>query len=692
MGSTADERGWSPKLRLRRWWLLLACLGAAGGGLCVSASAQAADSILTASPSAWDFGNQDAHFGPSENFTISNDTGPDVTVVSVGLTGADRDQFQVSSDECTDTSLPQDNSCVVAIVFRPSSPGPKAATLELQDSDDGVLDVPLTGTGMTGTLTANPNPVIFSTQPYFFGDQTQNVNLQNSNDFSTKTSSASIVGPDAAEFSIAYGQNCEQQVFGSNNNNSCGIGIGFNPSAPGTFDAELDVTSDSASSPLRVPLQATALNGPLEVVTPTQTDFGDVAIGSSVSQAVTISNRGDFPLQIQQAFLVSGTPGTFPVTGDRCTGQTVAPGSSCQFTVNFQPTIEGFRNGSVIVISNTPAPVSPIGFTGTGVASPHGGAVIAGTPAAGNVLTCEPVGYGSGATFSYQWLRDGQPIAGATRATLALGDSDVGARLACRVTAVNSVGAQTVTSPATGPTAAADLSRLPGSFVDRGACRAISVAHQLTVAGTPVAVRYPSPTVLWSPLTLSAKRALRVSIDGRAVGSGKRVAISPRALSAYPDGSHTLAVSSASASTASPLLLAGCLLAVHAQGGSNQGSAISVAAHAALGTTTITLPRGLTLHAHGRPLGQFGYTQAAHPPLTFPIVGRHTSANDVSVTVTRHRIRVTNLPARTGVIRLSLRRGVLTGTGGAIRAAATVAGASGTQTTSVPATWFHRGG
>ncbi len=660
----------------------------------MSASAQAADSILKASPSAWDFGNSDVNFGGGANqqFTISNDTGPDVTVVTVDLTGADADadQFRMNSDGCTSVSLSQGNSCEISITFQPSSPGAKAATLELQDSDAGVLDVPLTGTGMTGTLTANPNPLIFSTQPYFFGGQTQNVNLQNSNDFSTKTSSASIVGPDAAQFSIAFGQNCEQQVLG--NNNSCGIGIGFNPSGPGTFHAELVVTSDSASSPLRVSLQATALNGPLEVVTPTQTDFGDVAIGSSLAQPVTISNRGDFALQIQQAFVVSGTPGTFPVTGDRCTGQTVAPGSSCQFTVNFRPTIEGFRDGSVIVISNTPAPVSPIGFTGTGVASPHGGAVITGTPAAGSVLTCDPVGYGPGATYSYQWLRDGQPIAGATGATLALGDSDVGARLACRVTAVNSVGAQTVTSPATGATAAADLSRIPGSFVDRGACRAISVAHRVTVAGTPVSVRYSSPTVLWSPLTLSAKQGLRVSIDGRAVGRGKRVAISPRALSAYANGSHTLAVSSGSASTASPLLLADCLLAIHAQGGSKQGSAISVSAPAALGTTTITLPHGLTLRAHGRPLGQFGYTQAGHPPLTFPIVGRHTSANDVSVTVTPHRIRVTNLPARTGVIRLSLRRGVLTGTGGAMRAAAAVAGASGTQTTSVPATWFRRGG
>ena len=670
---------------------MLSLAGAITVMLSLSATAWAADSVLTPSPSSWDFGSSDVHFGggANQNFTISNDTGPDLTVVSVGLTGADADQFQLSFDGCTNAFLSQGSSCGVSITFRPSSPAAKTATLELTDSDDGVLDIPLTGTGMTGTLTANPDPVVFNTQPYFSGGQTQNVNLQNSNDFSTQTSSASIVGPDAAVFSIAYGQNCEQQLFGTNN--SCGIGIGFNPPAPGTFHAELDIASDSSSSPLRVPLQATALNGPTEDVSPRQTDFGSVAIGKSVSQAVTIANHGDYPLQIQQAFLVTGTPGTFPLTDDRCSGQVVDPGSSCGFTVSFQPSLAGFRDGAVIVITNTPQPVSPIGFTGTGVANPQGTAVVTGTPAAGSALGCRPDGYDLGTAFSYRWLRDGHELSGATGASFTPSDADVGARMACQLTAVNAVAGQTVTSPATAPVAATDLTRLPGSFVDRRGCRTVSVEHRLRVGPTAVAVRYSQPTLLWAPLSLSARRTLSVSVDGHTVGRGKLVAVSPRALSTLASGTHTLTIRSGNDTTSAPLLLGDCQVAVRVQGAPDRTTSIAVSASAALGATTITLPRGLTLHPGQRLLGQFNYTQSGYPTLGFPLVGRHSSANDITVTITGHRIRVTNLPARTGVIRLSLRPRVLGGTGGVVRVAAPVAGAPGTPSAAVLASWFQEG-
>jgi hypothetical protein len=436
-------------------------------------------------------------------------------------------------------------------------------------------------------------------------------------------------------------------------------------------------------------LQATALRGPIEAITPTQTDFGDVAIGKRVAQKVTVSNHGDFPLQVQQAFMVSGTPSTFPITNDGCSGRSIAVASSCQFTVNFQPIRAGFREGSVIVITNTPAPVLPLGFTGTGVANPRGSATVYGNPAAGSRLTCHPAGYGTATSYSYRWLRNGHQVAGAIGASFTPGDGDVGARLACQVTASNSVGSQTVTSPATGPVAATDLSRLPGSFVDNRACRAVSASHRLTTGGVPITVSYSHPTVLWAPLTVSARQALRVSVDGQFVGSGKRVTVTPRALSGFSDGLHMLGITVRRQSTTTRLLLANCLLVIRVQGASRRSATVSVSARAAIGAASIRLPRGLSLHVTRHLLGQFSYTQDGYPPLTFAVVGSHTTVNDIIVILTRHRIRVTNLPARTGVIRLSFQRAILAGTGGTVQATAAVAGTPGQQTTRVRATWFR---
>ncbi len=160
-------------------------------------------------------------------------------------------------------------------------------------------------------------------------------------------------------------------------------------------------------------MNATALNGPHAVVGPLQTDFGNLAIGKSASQTVTVANDGDAPMQIQQAFMVTGTPSVFPITADGCSGQVVNQGSSCQFTVRFEPTAAGFREGSVIIIiiNNTPAPVTPIGFTGTGVPSPNGTATITGNPAAASTLTCNPVGNLAGPSTPTSGCATGKPSA-----------------------------------------------------------------------------------------------------------------------------------------------------------------------------------------------------------------------------------------------------------------------------------------
>ncbi len=79
------------------------------------------------------------------------------------------------------------------------------------------------------------------------------------------------------------------------------------------------------------------------------------------------------------------------------------------------------------------------------VALTPGTVTIAGTPTVGATLTADPGTWSpSGATFTYQWLRGGVAIPGATSATYAVGLADVGARLS--VTAIGSLSGFTPTS------------------------------------------------------------------------------------------------------------------------------------------------------------------------------------------------------------------------------------------------------
>ena len=77
---------------------------------------------------------------------------------------------------------------------------------------------------------------------------------------------------------------------------------------------------------------------------------------------------------------------------------------------------------------------------------------ISGTPASGQTLTCDPGTWGGNPDFTFAWLRDGQPIAGATQSTYTVTDDDRGHELACRVTGTNASGSAEATSaPGDGP-------------------------------------------------------------------------------------------------------------------------------------------------------------------------------------------------------------------------------------------------
>jgi len=68
----------------------------------------------------------------------------------------------------------------------------------------------------------------------------------------------------------------------------------------------------------------------------------------------------------------------------------------------------------------------------------------------GQVLSCDPnaAGWSGAPTFSYQWLRDGAAIAGATAPAYTIVDADAGHVLACRVTGTNAGGSAAIVTTA----------------------------------------------------------------------------------------------------------------------------------------------------------------------------------------------------------------------------------------------------
>jgi virginiamycin B lyase len=112
----------------------------------------------TARPSAasLDFGTQARDtLGAARPLTVRNDGPGPLHVRRVAVTGAQHDDFLISSDDCSQATLPVGGSCTVDLRFGPSATGARAATLTVPSDDPaGSLGVPLTGVG--GALPAGP--------------------------------------------------------------------------------------------------------------------------------------------------------------------------------------------------------------------------------------------------------------------------------------------------------------------------------------------------------------------------------------------------------------------------------------------------------------------------------------------------------------------------------------------------------
>ncbi len=429
------------------------------------ASSPPGPSALTPSSSSLDFFSQDMHNPtPWMTVTYTNNSGTPTTAQPATIIGSDASSYSISQDSCGGQTIQITHSCSVSVVFYAlaSGPGTKNATLTLVDDNGintGTTEVALSGTAITGTLSADQNSLDFGGLVVNQGNSNQqHVTIANGPSASVIINNVQIIGADASSFNI-QNSNCQNQgTFGPNN--TCQVYIQFQPTSAGLQHAQLEIDNDGTTTPLFVSLTGEGLNGPIVMVSPSQAMYGNVTLGSQSSQTFTLTDTGDAPLQIQALFLVAGSPQVFPISNNSCSGRQISAGSSCQVTVGFVPIAAGDKDGSLFLITNASNPgVTTIGLDGIGVEptpapAPTGTATVTGSAQAGKRLTCSTTSYPLGTSFSYRWLRNGRPISGATGRKLSLGDADVGARLSCRVKASAPGGTQTVTSSDTAATLA----------------------------------------------------------------------------------------------------------------------------------------------------------------------------------------------------------------------------------------------
>ena len=220
------------------------------------------------------------------------------------------------------------------------------------------VDAVFTTTGSStakGTIAASPTGLSFGNVTVG-SSSTQNVTVTAST-ASVTISQATVTG---TGFSMTGPTLPATIVAGQ----SAAFRVTFAPTTSGSLTGSLSLVSDASSTPAAVTLSGSGVSQTGTIaVSPTALSFGNVTVGSSSTQNLTVT-ASTASVTISQAnvtgswFSISGL--TLPAT--------IAAGQSATFHVVFAPTTAGSLTGSLSLVSNASNTPAAVTLNGSGVA------------------------------------------------------------------------------------------------------------------------------------------------------------------------------------------------------------------------------------------------------------------------------------------------------------------------------------
>lgn len=304
--------------------------------------------------------------------TLSKSGGPGVTFGAFTIVGPNASDFSVNTatiDPC-DSFGGGPQSCIFEIIFSPTGPGLRTATLEVNSNRPNSPDLlGLSGTGLAPTFSAAPNPVNFGTEDV--GDTTPPTTVTVTNTGTATLafgpSAVSIVGGNDGDFDIDV-DNCSNQNVAPSA--TCTVDVTFTPTASGSRTSTLRFDSNAASSPDDVTLNGTGAAAPAFSAAPDPADFGNQVVSTTSSAlTVTVTNTGTADLDFGPAAVsvVGGDAADFDIDLDGCSTQSLAPAQTCDVDVTFTPSATGPRTSNLRFVSNATSSPNDVTLAGTGI-------------------------------------------------------------------------------------------------------------------------------------------------------------------------------------------------------------------------------------------------------------------------------------------------------------------------------------
>jgi len=476
---------------------------AAGGPQTVPLTGTGTVPVAGLAPANIPFGNQTiATSSATTDVTLTNTGLAQLNLTSITLTGTDTTEFTLGAPT-TGTACPLGASnlaaganCKVGVKFSPTTTGAKSASVSFADDAAGSPQtVPLTGTGVTATVTLNP-ALAFGNQRKGTSSAAMTVTLTNTGSVAVHLAASNSItfsGVNAADFTTAApssGTPCSNGATVAASGGACTIGVVFSPSTAGAEAATLDVADDAPGSPQTNNLTGSGIF-PQATPSPSPVNFNNQVINTTSGvMAVTLTNGGTDVLHLaaSNAAVLGGANGSdFAVAaGTTCTnGATVNTGANCVINLTFTPGALNARTATLTITDDASPTTQAVTLNGTGtnpapaitslspVSATAGGAPF--------TLTVNGTGFVNGAVVNFNGAAKTTAFVSATQVTAAILAADIATAATVNVTVTNP-------APGGGTSAAATFTinnPLPTiTTLSPTSATAGSAAFTLTVNGT----------------------------------------------------------------------------------------------------------------------------------------------------------------------------------------------------------------
>jgi len=341
-------------------------------------------------------GTTDGQLSTSENVTLTNSGGVDLTSIQISIPVGEAFVLGGSTGQASPcmATLAANSSCAISVEFAPTSAGAQSGTLTIADALH-TQTVTLSGTGLTPpVLSLSPAAgLTFTGQTVGQASQAQTVTVTNTGGAPLTISGYQITGTNAASFSCGTttcsATTCGTTLSNVSGKNSCTVQVTFTPGSAGGATATLVINSSTAGvAAASLALSGSGLTLAGLNVNPAQLGFSVVAPGqSSAAQTVTVTNSGQ---SAATSLTLTATP-PFNLTQNNC-GTSLAGGAKCSTGVVFSPTLSQAYTGTLTIASPALAASAVVPLTGTGqepaTVQAQPGSI--GPCAAGTTVNCFP--------------------------------------------------------------------------------------------------------------------------------------------------------------------------------------------------------------------------------------------------------------------------------------------------------------